>query len=240
MDVLSITVRIKDVVMEARYLKGKDILPTKLTLQLCLQTSTFSSTRFSSRVMAPSSRFPRKTMSELFKNDAVLWLPVQALYQSSEEDHLVRVKVSNSLYKSLVQIMTCKGKTLSLESLEKEADPMIPLKHKIGTLHDGLFFLIQSGFNQPTENSWDEKPILIDIEAVANRVISVCNTYLAAHLTDENVNKMDSELLKIVKIPSAFDAKAKRVVPSKSNIPFPQGSKVDLHSTPFTTFRRSV
>ncbi|XP_027151209.1 putative late blight resistance protein homolog R1B-23 [Coffea eugenioides] len=128
---------------------------------------------------------------------------IEALYRSSSAEEFIGNKVKDSLYKFLVNAMLFKAKALVLNLLDSDASLIVPMKRQIGTLHEALVFVIESTLSQPKENEEDEKQILTYIEAVAARVISLCNSFSADQTTEEAVTKMDfwlSDSLEIIQL----------------------------------------
>ncbi|CAI9095936.1 OLC1v1031979C1 [Oldenlandia corymbosa var. corymbosa] len=110
---------------------------------------------------------------------------VEALYdhpsESDEEEGSIVLRNGNRtrdlLGKFLVQLKLFKADVLLLGELLNK-DELSNWKKQIGTLREGLIFLIKSDVHQPKqeEDTEDEKLILADIEELAAGIICLCNS----------------------------------------------------------------
>ncbi|CAI9095214.1 OLC1v1031101C1 [Oldenlandia corymbosa var. corymbosa] len=233
-DVNSILVAVKDVIKQARHVIGRNRRPDKTDYAILfskiwsLKAEIFIKSngaliRYSMNdhveALNEGYRFieqiPCPTIKESV-DDQILKLiegvpgQVLSLYRSSPfGDKLVHIRVSNSLYKNLVHILLLKAKALLLETLEKDSHTMLPLKSKIGALHEGLFLFTDTVINKTKEITMDEKLILKDFERVATGVISLSPTFPADYLTEEGVKILDVGLLDLLERVQKLKARVK-------------------------------
>ncbi|CAI9095935.1 OLC1v1031977C1 [Oldenlandia corymbosa var. corymbosa] len=104
---------------------------------------------------------------------------VESLYKSSQSEALVENhQIRDLLYRFLVQLKLFKADALLSGEILNQKEEVSPLKKQIGTLQEGLAYLIKSDVNHPRkkEYSEDEKLILADIERLAAGVSFLCDS----------------------------------------------------------------